>query len=153
MRVVLDTNIHVSALIQPTGHPARIVNLWAEGHFDLLISEFILKEVNDVLHRPHIYLKYRLTEEKIDKVLSQLQNVAIMTPGHLKLEIIDDDPKDNNILSCAVEGNATHIISGDLHLKAVKSYKGILILTPSEFLALISQSSQDVSLAKKFSLL
>lgn len=142
MRVVLDTNIHVSASIQPAGHPARIVNLWVEGRFDVLVSEFILKELNDVLHRPHIYLKYHLTEEKIDKVLSRLQNVAIMTPGHLKLEIIDDDPKDNNILCCAVEGNATHIVSGDPHLKDLKAYRGITILSPAEFVCLISQSSR-----------
>lgn len=142
MRVVLDTNVHVSAVIQPVGHSAQIINLWLEGHFDVLISEFILRELNAVLLRPHIYLKYHLTEEKINNVLSQLQNIAIMTPGHLKLEIIDDDPKDNNILCCAVEGKASHIVSGDPHLKSLTAYRGITILSPAKFVEFISQSSE-----------
>jgi putative PIN family toxin of toxin-antitoxin system len=52
MRVVLDTNILISALLSPTGHPATIYRAWLEGHFELLTCAEQLDELRGVLHKP-----------------------------------------------------------------------------------------------------
>lgn len=57
MRVVLDTNQHISAIIRPNGHPAQIVKLWRVGLIELAISPFILEEFETVVRRPHIQQK------------------------------------------------------------------------------------------------
>jgi len=54
MRVVLDTNRHISAIIRPKGHPAQIVRLWQNGMIELAISPLILEEFEIVVHRPRI---------------------------------------------------------------------------------------------------
>lgn len=57
MRIVLDTNQHISAIIRPNGHPAQIVKLWRIGLIELAISPFILEEFEGVVHRPRIQKK------------------------------------------------------------------------------------------------
>lgn len=52
MRVVLDTNQHISTIIRPNGHPAQIVQLWRIGLIELAISPAILEEFEAVVHRP-----------------------------------------------------------------------------------------------------
>lgn len=54
------------------------------------------------------------------------------------MKAVKADPKDNMILSCAVEGGADFIVSGDEHLKALKVYEGIRILEPARFLEKIA---------------
>ena len=54
MRVVLDTNQHISAIIRPNGNPAQIVQLWHIGLIELAISPSILEEFAAVVHRPRI---------------------------------------------------------------------------------------------------
>ena len=54
MRVVLDTNQHISAIIRPNGQPAQIVKLWRIGLIEVAISPFILEEFEAVVHRPRI---------------------------------------------------------------------------------------------------
>ena len=56
MRVVLDTNQHISAIIRPNGHPAQIVKLWRVGLIELAISPFILEELKQ-LCVVHIFKK------------------------------------------------------------------------------------------------
>ena len=60
-KVIVDTNIWVSALINPFGPPARIRNLWKEDKFDLIISQPLLVELVEVLNRPRIKDKYNLS--------------------------------------------------------------------------------------------
>ena len=55
----------------------------------------------------------------------------------MRLEVIGDDPEDNRVLECAVTGGASFIISGDKHLLELKEYQGIVVLSPSAFLAFL----------------
>ena len=58
---------------------------------------------------------------------------TIVTP-HTKQDVIKDDPDDNVILECALEGQVQHIITQDKHLLKLKDFQGVKIVTPSEFL-------------------
>ena len=69
MRVVLDTNQHISAIIRPDGHPAQIVKLWRIGLIEVAISPFILEEFEAVVHRPRIQQRYNLSDADIAEYL------------------------------------------------------------------------------------
>lgn len=60
-----------------------------------------------------------------------------MTPGNVNLQAVPADPDDNLILACAVEGEAEFIVSGDRHLRDLRSFQGIRIVNPTTFLKVI----------------
>lgn len=61
VHVVLDTNVWVSAFLNPKGHPARLIRNWTEGKFTPVISMPLLEELADVLVRPRLIDKYGYT--------------------------------------------------------------------------------------------
>lgn len=135
MRVVLDTNQHISAIIRPNGHPAQIVKLWRVGLIELAISPFILKEFETVVRRPHIQQKNNLTDADIAEYLDILRIFAVIVPGTITVNAVPDDPDDDVIIACAIESKADVIISGDQHLLSLGSYQGIPIVKAVEFLS------------------
>ena len=140
IRIVLDTNLLVSAILSPQGNPAAILKLSLKGMFSLVISNDILYEARRVFQYPKLVklMKKRgVTPQYIDDIIDKLNRIAIITPGKLSIEEIHDDPDDNMVLSCAIEGEADFIISGDHHLADLKNYKGIKILDPTTFLKTI----------------
>jgi predicted nucleic acid-binding protein len=71
--------------------------------------------------------------------LAKTLQVAVLTPGELAVEAVADDPADDLVLACAVEGNADFIISGDHHLLDLENYQGIKIVNPARFLDLLER--------------
>jgi putative PIN family toxin of toxin-antitoxin system len=136
MRVVIDTNVFISALLSPKGKPAKILERWREQVFDLIVSKAILTEYQKVLQYKHI--KKYLSEKEIDDILKNLSIFAIEIKPERKINLIKDDLADNKFLECAFEGKARFIVSGDDHLLALKEYEEILIVTPAVFLSLVS---------------
>ncbi len=133
LRVVLDTNNIVSGTIMNHGPSYEILEAWRRDEFILLTSKAIIKEVERVLHYPRIQKKYQLTEMKIGQVIRNLIKYAVVTPGELKLKVMEGDPPDNEVLACAVEGEADFIISGDEDIKKLNVYRGIRIIGANEF--------------------
>ena len=64
MKVVLDTNIVVSRYLSPLGHPARLLTLWEQGVFELVVSEPILAAYQRVLAYPRIRDRHQMTDER-----------------------------------------------------------------------------------------
>lgn len=139
MRVVLDTNQHISAVIVPQGNPARLFQKWREGVFELVLSPSILAEIKKVLLRPRILDKYSLTKREIDGVVEALYRYAVIVAPHRRVNAIKDDPKDNMVLECAIAGRAGCVVSGDHHLLDLCQYKGIKILTAVQFLKFLEE--------------
>jgi putative PIN family toxin of toxin-antitoxin system len=137
MRIVLDTNQFVSALIRKEGHPAQILQAWREGKIDIAVSPNLLEEVYEVLNRPRIKRKYHLTTEDIEGYLMLLQKYALMMPGMLEVNVLVEDTDDNVIIACAVEAEADYIVSGDHHLLNLREYQDIRIIRASEFLQIL----------------
>ena len=98
MRVVLDTNQHISAIIRPNGHPAQIVKLWRIGLIELAISPFIIEEFEGVVHRPRIQEKNNLSDADIAEYLEVLRTSAVLVPGAITVNAVPDDPDDNIII-------------------------------------------------------
>lgn len=129
MRIVLDTNVLVSGLLNPSGNPGRIVDLILGGRLTLVYDDRILAEYEDVLARPHL---------KIEKELS----IAILSFFRLSGERITAMPLSNDLLpdpddipfvEVALSGKAESLVTGNL-----KDFKAapteVVVLAPAEFI-------------------
>ena len=130
VKIVVDTNVIVSAMLFG-GKPGKLIPLWQRGTIRPLASKEIIDEYLRVLTYP----KFKLSEEDVNFLLYQeilpYFEVIDVEPGP---RIIKKDPEDDKFIRCALAGKAKWIISGDRHLLALKTYKKIKILTPSDFL-------------------
>ena len=136
-KVVLDTNIFVSSLIKKDSVPARLIQLWRENAFLIIISEQMLDEMRKVFQYPHIKNKYKLKDEDINAVITTIEKDAIVLTDVLELNVIKEDPDDNKVLACALEVRADYIISGDKHLLTLKKYENIPIVKVKEYLNIL----------------
>ena len=137
MRVVLDTNVLVSALIKQNGNPDRILRM-AGDRYQLVSSTFILAELERTLARRRIRAKYQVetTPERTMLFIATARVMSdIVTPATL-LTVVSD-PQDNPVLACAVDGSAEYFVTGDRRLLALEKYQHAQIATPNDFLTLL----------------
>lgn len=132
MKVVLDTNILVSALLVKTGIPARIIDRITQ--FEVLCTNDMLAELERVLHYPRLQRKYGLTEEVITSFVQKVRQASLVVSIEANVGGVVRDPKDEMFLACAIAGSADYIVSGDADLLVLESYAGIVIITPADFL-------------------
>jgi len=135
VKIVIDTNVLISAALSPSGSPAQIMSLWEEKVFEVLVSKPILAEYHRVFHYPHL----PFPPEKITKSLRHIQHTAVLVEQVEELAVVSADPHDDKFIACAVAGHASYIVSGDEHLLALQEYRGIPILSPALFMAAISE--------------
>ncbi len=128
-KVVIDTNIVVSAFGWH-GNPEEIVLLVTRGR----IINFTSIEMFDELRRVVSYPKLKFSKALQAEIIETIFGVSSLVRISETLNVIDDDPEDNKILECAVSANVDFIISGDKHLLNLKSFRGIEILTPQDFI-------------------
>ncbi|MBI5636979.1 MAG: putative toxin-antitoxin system toxin component, PIN family [Nitrospinae bacterium] len=133
-QVVIDTNVFISAILNPKGSPAAIFKLEREKKIKILVFHPILQEYRKTLSYPHLQKKHGLSTEQIGKKMLRLVKYGKFINPETKLDIIADDPDDNIFLECAVAGEVDYIISGGKHLKDLKNFSGIKILDPAAFL-------------------
>ena len=133
IKVILDTNTHISALGWKEGNPRKVLDLCILGKCRLIESIELIKEFVSVISRPKFSF---INEEERNQLLIFLLQISILVEPKQKFNVCED-PKDNMILECAVEGNADYIVSGDYHLLKLKEFKGVKIVTAKEFLDLI----------------
>lgn len=135
-RVVLDTNILVSALIFK-GEVSRLVKLWKTGKIVPVISQATFKEFKEVLAYP----KFSLTMGEIktiieDEILPFFEVIDVRE----KIGGLCRDPEDDKFLACALSASANYIVSGDKDLCDISRYKSIKIVKVSEFLKMFGSS-------------
>ena len=114
------------------------MDAWRSGLFDLLIRDDIIVEIGEVLRRPQIKKRHGWDDKQIDDFLEVLRDVAIVTPGALQVTAIVGDPDDDMYLACAIEGEADYVVSGDEHIRQLGSYRGVPIVSPTQFLGILS---------------
>lgn len=133
IRVVLDTNVLVSALLWRK-RSWEIFQLASLGKIIICTSREILEEFSRVLFYPHISLQIQKIGKTPFSVTEELLTTSAYYANTPKISEIREDPSDNAILSCAVAAEPDYIISGDKHLLELKSFRGIPVLTPAQFL-------------------
>ncbi len=137
LKIVLDANIFVSAVLKPHSDLAKIFELIREDKIKLILSEDILSEIKAVLLYPKIKKRHRRNRKEVEEFLNKAFQVSILAHGRINCNEIREDPADNKYLSAALEAKADFIVSGDHHLKNLRVFEGIRILDPSTFLALM----------------
>lgn len=143
MRVALDTNVLVSALIVKAGKPAQIMH--HTSAFTLLLTDEILTETAEVLGRKHIRQRYPVTDADVNAYLRSLRAVGTVIKVEVQVDVITRDPEDNRVLALAQADGADYIVSGDPHLTEPEIYAGIPILTPAQFLEVLARREQPPS--------
>lgn len=143
MRVVIDTNVLISALLSAIGAPAQILRLALEGKVELIFSPETVKEHWRVLHYARIQERLSrlgISMKTAEQAVRRLAETSHVVPGKEYVDAVADDPSDNMFLACAVEGRADYIVSGDSHLKQLKHFQGIPILEPTHFVDVFFKS-------------
>ena len=129
IRVVLDTNVLVSALLFE-GPLTSLVEGWKQGRFIPIFSRETFQEFKAVLSYP----KFKLSKEEIAALLEEILPFFEVAEVQEEIRGICRDPEDDKFISCALAGSAEWIISGDLDLLALKKFGSLRILKPSDFL-------------------
>ncbi|MCI0333011.1 MAG: putative toxin-antitoxin system toxin component, PIN family [Planctomycetes bacterium] len=133
--MVLDTNVFVSALINPGGLPDQLVESWEADEFTLVTSAEQLDEIERVL--AYDKLQRYLRPEQAARLVANLRRLAEFAADLPPVDA-STDSSDNLILATAIAGNASHVVTGDKsHLLSLKSVNGVLIVTVREAVALI----------------
>ncbi len=146
LRAVLDTSILVAGILQPDGPSGQVMRAFVEGRFTHVTSIAILDEMVDVLTREKIRRVMKLDRQEIANLRVALQQRAETAPGEYKdVDLVRSDPKDNPIVSAALEMQAQYVVTLDardlLRLKVilVSGHRPIQIESPKEFLRLLER--------------
>jgi len=131
MRVVLDTNVLVSAFLYG-GNPRRIVELVLSGEVEMAISDSLVQELQDVLLRK----QFDLTPQLVRTAIAEIAAIAELVAPKKHHAVIESDPSDNIILDCALEAGVDCIVTGDAHLLALRKLGKVKIVNPQQFMSL-----------------
>lgn len=132
MRLVLDTNTLISA-IGWTGPPRQILIALLERRHALITTPDLLRELSRVLRYPR--LQPLAAHPALPAVLAWLHRPEHVVIPEERVRAIPADPADDQVLEAALAGRADAVVSGDRHLLALRSFRGIPILTARAFAA------------------
>jgi len=142
LRVVLDTNVFVSSLLVKEGPAARVLDTWRARRYLLIASPELIAEIASTLRYPRIRRRYRITENHVQALLDLLEADSVMVPGTADVSgSVPDDPDDEMVLACAVDGGADMIVSGDRHLLTLGEFKGIEIASVRKFVERLQEDA------------
>ena len=138
MRAVLDTNVIVSSYLSPTGAPGGICAALEEHRFDCVLSEEVLAEYQRVLTYPRVAVLHQMSGAEVAAQIEWIRRIGVLVRLTDIPIVIPEDPADDVVIATAVSGGASYIVSGDADLHRLGEYRGIQILPPTLFLALLS---------------
>ncbi len=130
MKVVVDTNVLVSALVFPGGVPEQVYRLAIEGRITLVTSPPLLAELGRVLTE-----KFAWQDDHVRAALTQIVRIGEIVEPDERVSVIVADPDDDRVLEVASASGATLIVSGDRHVLGLGRWGEVAILDPAGFLA------------------
>ena len=144
-RATFDTNIFVRTMIRKDNLPNHLLSLWRERQFILVLSQPIIDEVEKVLSRRALRLKYQYTLAEVRDLINLLHQAHI-TEVNTSFELCHRDPTDNIFADCAILGRVQFLVSTDNDLVDNPELKqalfefGVEIVDPPDFLQKIQAS-------------
>jgi putative PIN family toxin of toxin-antitoxin system len=134
VRALLDVNVLISGLLTRTGAPARLLAMWLEGVFELVVSERLLAELEATFARPK--LRRHFDEAEVKGFLELLRGLAesVEDPA-AGSGVTSRDPKDDYLIAAAASAHAA-LVTGDAHLLELEG--SIPVLSPRPFLDSLS---------------
>lgn len=141
-RTTVDTNVFISALFWK-GIPNGVIDIFKRQEAILLLSEDILTELERKLSSVKFAARISAIKVSPVEVVDAFRGMAEMTaPADVPKDAVRD-PKDRMILACAMGGKADIIVSGDKDLLVLKAYRGVPIVTPSDFLDIVNPPAEE----------
>jgi uncharacterized protein len=138
IKAVFDTQLFLRACINQRSLPAKLIFDMADK-YELVASQAIIDEIEDVLNRPKLRAKLTsLTDDIVEQVTTLLSNTGQVNPS--EIPAVSRDPKDDMFLACAISANATHIVSEDKDLLVLNPYNDIQIINAFDFLEILQHA-------------
>ncbi len=135
MRAVLDPNVIISAVLSPEGAPARAIQAWLRGEFEIVLSPALLEELERAFNYPK--LRKRIEPEEADQIVEWLRSTATMAVDPDDPPAIrSPDPGDDYLIALA-ESERAALVSGDQHLLGLA--ENLPIFSPVDFLGLLEK--------------
>jgi putative PIN family toxin of toxin-antitoxin system len=137
LRVVIDTNVFISAFLKPASKPSRILRLIIQGDLQIALNEQILREYSEVAARPRLLLD----RQKVSIVLDYLRTTGINAPSVTFVPRLPD-PANEPFLEAALATKADFLIPGNKKHYPARDCKGVIVVTPTEFLQKLASSAE-----------
>ena len=134
LRVVLDTNVYLSALLFPNAPTAAVWELAIDGRYIVVLSPFIVRELMGKLRD-----KFGYAADDREVIKHRLLRLAAIVQPATVPAVLPADPDDNHILACAVAGRADLLVTGDRDLLRLKHYAGIPIVRAIDLLRTLGE--------------
>ncbi len=133
IRAVVDTKILIRAMIKPQGTVGPIVTRLRDGHYVLVYSEPLLRELIAILALPRIQMKYQVKTAQVEALVAiiVLRGERVIPTRQIR---ICRDPKYNMVIEAALEGEASYVVTGDDDLLTLKRFETVCFVTPHTFL-------------------
>jgi uncharacterized protein len=128
VKIVLDTNVLVSGLLNPYGPPGQIVQMVATGEICLCFDARIFAEYRDVLLRP----KFDFRAAHVDAILEQIRAAGASVASHPltgRLPDRDDEP----FFEVAIASAADYLVTGNLRHYPARLRSGVALVSPAQF--------------------
>ncbi len=133
---VFDTNVLASGFTTQGGTPDRLLRLWLQGRFDLVVSTDIITELERTFQRP--YFRRRIPATRRQRILALLHRRAQLTSLTVQVQGVATQPQDDQILAAAISAQADYLVTGDGKLQRVGTYRGVTIVSPRQFLGILA---------------
>jgi len=139
MRIILDTNILIAALMTRGTPPDRLYESWRDGRFALLTSELQIEELRRVTRREGV--RFRINPAQAGRLVNDLRHMATML-ARLPTVAVSPDPYDYFLLAMAEAGRADLLVTGDKRgLLELSSHAGTRIVTARAAVDLLERST------------
>jgi putative PIN family toxin of toxin-antitoxin system len=141
MKIVLDTNVIISATLIRGGNEDRLLRAWQRSAFELILSPAILEEVGRALSYEKIKKRRWVTDEEALLLIEMLAEKSTLVSGNTKVAT-SRDTDDDKFLAAALEGKADYLVTGDRDLLSLKRFRDTQIVKPTEFLRLLREEER-----------
>jgi putative PIN family toxin of toxin-antitoxin system len=129
----LDTNVLAPGIAGAGSASNRLFRLWREDAFTLVVSRHILEELERALEDP--YFAARVPRSEVDEAIRQLTANATVVELSVDVQGVATHPEDDKVLATALSGDANVLCTRDKQLLKLRTFQGIEILSPGEFLS------------------
>jgi len=138
LRVVLDTNVWVSAMIRG-GLPAEVIAAAENKRIHIITSEEIIKEISQTLAYPKLKRIYEKAGVARRELVEAALRVSRLVEVTTKVYVVHEDVADNKFLECAFDSEADFLVTGDEHLLKIGCYGKTRVVSAKQFLQTLKE--------------
>ena len=130
MKIVLDTNVLVSGLLNAKGNPSQVLGLALSGALQICYDEAIISEYAEVLARPRFKFDPARTAEVIAKIMKDGERIDSSSVAQLHLPDPDDEP----FLAVALASSSDFLVTGNMAHFPAEKRRGCSVIAPADFM-------------------